>query len=417
MKLDLIQLLCFFIRSITNDIGAVMNAIIINTLQSTASEFAKIAKRVNISSRLRTKHSTEALELIKHILTLGSSLTNDLKAISEKNLKQRDADVSVKTEFDSLLQEVEKLSEIVNQIQNNDAIEKELIDKVKQTNIDFKNAVLEAQGNLNVIISRDNEIILIDEKIISLKENQQSYLEKLLEDTQKSLNDAEKAVMGSKSNLERGLKLVDDFKNIEIFLEEKNNKELNRLLSDVQRGWNIAVEVNGSSIPQLEFAETVYEYTEKLHKESLDIKDLVISRHKHFEESLKVFSSFTEILSVEFKKYLEIENLLTSIEEKQGNDENVQAFKQIILKISGIIKTLIEQNNDVINNSHYYTEHEAKTVDQTKEEIECFNKIIEEIEFVTETTRYPIEGSNNNITNGQILEQLLRNTLTEHDIL
>ena len=35
---------------------------------------------------------------------------------------------------------------------------------------------------------------------------------------------------------------------------------------------------------------------------------------------------------------------------------------------------------------------------------------------MTETARYPIEGSNNNITNGQRLEQLIIKALNEHDI-
>ncbi len=94
----------------------------------------------------------------------------------------------------------------------------------------------------------------------------------------------------------------------------------------------------------------------------------------------------------------------------------MQLVISTIISISEKINDLVAQNNDVINNSHYYTDNEAKTVELTKEEIKCFDEIIEEIEFMTETTRYPIEGSNNNITNGQILEQLLGNAMTEHDL-
>ena len=154
----------------------------------------------------------------------------------------------------------------------------------------------------------------------------------------------------------------------------------------------------------------------ELHDKSLHIKDMVIERHKFYTESLHLFADLTEILSVKFNKHNELDSILNEAGIDASKNDLLKMLIQQIDNISETANYLKQQNSEKITNSVYYSEHETNTVEITKEEIKYFDKIIEEIEFMTETTRYPIEGSNNNITNGQILEQLIIKALNEHDI-
>ena len=59
----------------------------------------------------------------------------------------------------------------------------------------------------------------------------------------------------------------------------------------------------------------------------------------------------------------------------------------------------------MIDASHLNNELETKTVDFTNKEMECNNKIREEVDLMTEATRYPMEGSDKNGANGKLIEE------------
>ncbi|MCP4137098.1 MAG: hypothetical protein GY754_39380, partial [bacterium] len=393
-----------------------MNAILLDKIQKTADEFAKIAKRVNVSSRLRTNHSREALLSITYLRSIGASLIDDLEYVAEKNIEQRDSDIDVKTSYENLRKEISALFKLLKESADKKSLKAAILRKIKTLYDDFKESTAGALTKLELILGRDEEIIEKDKEILALKGEQQKLLEKLQEDAQKSCNDAVKAVKGSQSNLDRGLKMVDNFNHLESSIENKNVNDLNKLLNDIQRGWMIADNVNISSMSQLEFAEKVYENTTKLHDESGKIEDLVIERHKFYAESLYIFADLTELLTSKFKKYSDFELLVEDLNLTSDTSSVAVNFVSQIKKITDIVNYILRKNHERINSSHYYADNEASTVDLTKEEARHFSKILEEIEFMTETTRYPIEGSNKNITNGQVLEQLLINALEEDDI-
>jgi|GEM_PF-1407466 len=393
-----------------------MNAILLDKILKTAHDFATIAKRVNISSRLRTNHSREGLVCISYLRSIITNLLDDLKYVAEKNITQKESDSEVKTYYEKLKIEIKNFSSELDNASVDKYIDKEVLKKLTEIYDEFKESTAGALEKLEIIISRDDEIIEKDKEIINLKVNQLKLLEKLQNDTQKSCNDALKAVKGSQSNLDRGLKMVSNLEQVELLIENKNINELNNLLKETHKGWVIAEGVHSSSRSQLEFAEKVYENTQELHNESNKIEDLVVDRHKFYAESLHIFAELTEILTSKFKKYSEADAILNALNITETSSKGADKLTTHIKNISEIAHTILKMNNERIHSSHYYADNEASTVDLIKEETEYFNKIIEEIEFMTETTRYPIEGSNNNITNGQILEELLINALKTHDI-
>lgn len=393
-----------------------MNAILLEKIQNTAYDFVKIAKRVNISSRLRTKHSREALVCISYLRSLATNVIDDLKYISDKNLRQKDTDLEVKNDYIELQKDIKKLFAELKIAAEEKELKVPVLKKIKNIYDDFKKSTIVALQKLELILSRDDEIIKKDEEIYKLKMVQQNLLEKLQNDTQKSCNDAVKAVRGSQSNLERGLKMVTNIEQIETLLDEKNSTELNSILKEAKRGWSIAEDVNISSTSQLEFAEQVNHNTRRLQIESNCIEELVIDRHKYYAESLHIFADLTGIITSKFKKYSDYDSVIEDLGIPDNKNERATKLVSLIKKISEDANKILKKNFERISNSHYYADDEASTVSLTKEETDYFDRIIEEIEFMTETTRYPIEGSNNNITNGQILEQLMIQAMEINDV-
>ena len=191
-------------------------------------------------------------------------------------------------------------------------------------------------------------------------------------------------------------------------ISDKNRDELNRLIVEANTGWHLAIEVNKNSNSQLEYAEMVYEYTKELHNDSLLIKELIQKKHTVFEHNLQIVTIVTVLISVKFKNFLESVN---TIQQFKTTDENrsllndLQVLHDITCKE---IRGLLSLNLDMTNASHLNNETETKSIELTNKEIELFESLKKEVEYITEATRFSINGSYKNISNGQLLEKSLK---------
>ena len=77
------------------------------------------------------------------------------------------------------------------------------------------------------------------------------------------------------------------------------------------------------------------------------------------------------------------------------------------------VKYLGAVNYDMADSSHLNNETEDSALKLTRREIEYYDGIKKEVEGMTEATRYPIEGSNKNITNGKNLEKYLKEVIDQ----
>lgn len=385
-----------------------MDQKILEVLNNTADEFGKIAEKVNESSKKRKTHAEEVIKYIGLCLDIGASLNNDMESNFNANIRQRDQDTVVSNTCKILKANLENQKQILNDIQKKNAISKEISDQLSSKIKDFSQILEEALANIQRIIEKDNQIILMDKIIRWRKDLQQKSLNMLKDLANTSLKDAEKAIQGSSANLERGLKLVERFKNTEKLVSDKNIQELESLVADANKGWNTALEVNKSSNAQFQFAEKVNNFTKQLYEDSTAIKDLVVQKHHEFEENLQVVTVLTVILSLKFKKYLPVEEFFDSME-LQDN------IRDLLLNLGAHIKIACKDimdvtalNYDMTDSSNLNNAIEDNAVKFTKKEIDYFDNIKKEVELMTEATKYPVEGSSKNITNGQLLEKHLK---------
>ena len=389
-----------------------MNAITLSKIQETAKKFADTAKRVNISSRLRTNHIREALASIIYLQSIGSNVIEDVHNVAYKDNNRRECDLDIQSMCVQLKKDIKKLTKLAVDIEKSDNLNKETMKKIIRLHNDFKLTINDVIQKMESIISNDNEIIKKDEEILTLKTTQQHLLETLQVDTQKSCIDAVRAIKGSRSNLLRGLKMVQNFEQIESLIEFNDLDALSILYNNTKVGWEIAESVNQSSISQFQFAEKVYDNTQMLHEKSKHISNLVNSRQENDTENINSFNDITNMLSEQLIKHMYLNDLLKTSENSSLKDEQINKLATHINDIIISAESIIKQNTQ----NRYYSESEFGNFDMIQEENYYYDRIIEEIEFMTETTRYPIEGSKDNITNGQILEQLLVSVFNEMGI-
>lgn len=389
-----------------------MNKTLFTQIQETAKNFADTARRVNISSRLKTNHIREALACITYLQSIESNVIEDLNKVAYKDNNKSEGDRYIKSLCEHLREDIAKFTMLTVDMQKAGRVEKEILKKAIRLHNDFKTTISEIIKKIELVIDNDEEIIRTDEEIIRLKKAQQNFLESLFNNTKKSCIDAVRAVKGSRSNLLRGLKMVQNFEQIETLIESNDLDALTILFNNTKVGWEIAESVHESSRSQLEFAEKVYDNTRMLHEQSRQITDLVNSRNNMYMENVYSFNLITKLMSDQYIKHRYMDELLAALNEVSASDDTIAKLSDCIKDIAKKAEGIIRQN---IQNS-YYTESETGTFEMISEENRYYDKIIEEIEFMTETTHYPIEGSRENIRNGQLLEKMLVEVLNEMGI-
>ncbi|MFH0975911.1 MAG: hypothetical protein V1874_09035 [Spirochaetota bacterium] len=385
-----------------------MDQKIMDVLNNTADEFGKIARKVNESSKKRKSYSEEAINYINQCLEMEESLWKDIEFFFDANMKERDKDTIVFNTCKILKLNMDNQKQILNELQKKNLLNKETFEKLSLLIKDFMQTLEEALSNVQRIIEKDNLIILMDKILKRRKQLQQQSLVMLKDLANTSLQNAEKAIQGSSANLERGLKMVERFKNTEKYINEKNTQELNNLIAEANKGWNVATEVNKNSNAQFEFAEKVNNFTAQLYADSNIIKDLIVQKHHEFEENLQIVTVLTIILSMKFKKYLSIEDIADSIPLNDSNRELLLNLVDYIKVACQDIREVTALNYDMTDTSNLNNAVEDKAVKMTTKEVELFENIKKEVEFMTEATRYPVEGSGKNIINGQLLEKNLK---------
>ncbi len=390
-----------------------MNSNRIESLYKIADEFGSIAQNVNESSKRRKIHSEEMINVINKSLEIGDKLNRKLESVVDASIVQRNQDNIVFNTCKILNSNMIKQLELVNELKLSGTVDGSIIEELTKKIDELISSIREAINNIQEIIEHDNNIILMDNLIMNRKKYQQDSISTLKKLARISLDDAEKAIDGSSSNLQRGLDMVKKFKSVDQLVNEKKVDDLKQLAEDANRGWNIAVNVNKSSNSQLEFAEKVKEFTDQFHEDSIAIKEMVVDKHHIFEQNLQVITVLTVILSIKFRKYLDINNTIQKIE---FNDRIRNVMNNLVIFVDIACKDITDVtklNYDMTDTSHLNNEVETNTVKLTREELECFEKIQNEVEKMTEATRYPIEGSGKNIENGQTIEKLLNEVISE----
>ncbi len=377
-------------------------------LDKIAREFGAIAKKVNESSKKRKAHAEETLKNITLSVEIGNDLKTDIESVSRMDNNLRDQNNVVLNTCKIIISNITKQREIINELISKNAIEKHLEESLKGKIDYLTESINEAITNVEDIIEKNNELLLMDNRLFMRKKMQLDALHLLKNDGQKSLEDAERAISGSRSNLERGSQMAERFQSAGELIEKKDTRQLKNLIEEAKTGWQIAVKVNNSSKSQYEFAEKVNKFTAQLHHDSNVIKEIVNFKHDYFENNIQTITVLTVILSLKLKKYINIEELVDSIAD---NDEwrdlkiNLSTYVKIACKD---IKELAVLNYDMADSTLLNNEIETKTVELTTKEIIYYDNIKQEVSKMTEATSYPVEGSGENITNGKLLENHLK---------
>ncbi len=381
-------------------------------LHKKAEEFGSIERLVSESSKLRKKHSEESITLIKQSLEIGDILNHEFEIISRANKTMRDQDSSIQNYCHILDSNTARQKDIIVALKGDACVSQDTLAQVEEMARGLSESLHKAIILLHMLIENDNEIILMDNLIINRKKFQRDSIDRLKKLAFRTLEDADSAIRGSSSNLKRGLQLVEGLAGVKRHLSDRNREEISRLIDEAHTGWNIAASVNRSSATQVLFAEQVGEFTSRLHEDSDAIRDLVMEKHKLFSRNRELSRELTVILSLEIKDYLpagEMVNKLCADTDLPGEVRrlagNLVSYAAIACRDILFVSNL---NFDMTESINLNADIEKKSVDLTRIETEYFERIRNEVQCMTEATKYPIEGSERNIENGKLIENYLR---------
>jgi hypothetical protein len=379
----------------------------IERMSAIADDMASIAEKVNESSKKRKQHSLNMLTAATETINLGKALESDFNKIYLADRDQSIKDNAIVLTCRSLLLNIEKQKLILPDLTAISGENADLLKKINSLTSDFYNSLLEAFSCLDLILEKDSEILLSDKLLKMKKKFQLNSVNAMKSITIMISEDSEKAIYGSAKNLERGKTIAEKIKKAAALIENKNFSELKNLSGEIKAAHATAVEVNSSSKSQYEFAEQANQFTKNLHEDSLSIKQLVDKKHSLFEETLQHVTVLTVIISLKFKKYLEVEQLYNSLEYSNENRGILNELNVLSSVAIEDLKKLIELNYNMTDLSHLNNEAEQSAVDLTEKEYKVYDTIKNEVEQMTIATAYPVEGSGKNITNTDELKAII----------
>ncbi len=379
----------------------------ITQLKTISEEFGRIAEKVNQSSVERKKCAESLLDKINNSLDIGKELIAAMKFVSETNLDWKNQDNEILSLCRMLFSNIEKQKYLLIAIEDSEEFPKDIIENIRVVINKLSESIKQVQTNVLNVIGREFDLILMDRLILARKVYQQNAINTLKKLTLSIIDDSENAIVGSESNLQRGLELTQAISKVneDYILSCKDAVE--EMILDAYNGWNIAIEVNKNSKSQYDFDKHVKNYTEIFYHDSNSIKDLVLSKHKMFEENLQIITVYTVILSMDFKKYLEIENLVKNLSFPESIRDIMNQFIILTDLACSDIRQATKMNLDSTEISHLNNEIETKAFEMSDQEIALFKEIKEIVIAMTNFTAYPVEGSSKNIDNGKAIENLL----------
>ncbi len=393
---------------------------ILKKLNDTAGEFVSIARTVSDLSRKRKEHSEEAMALIRQSLEIGDILKHEIDIITRANRKLREQDNAVLNSCIVLNSNLETQRGIVAKLRPVLSAEAGVLDGLITRIDELAGAIANILPVIQELIRMDNDIILMNNLINYRKIFQGEALQELQKLTVRTLEDADNAIQGSSSNLIRGQRICDGLSSI----TGDGGGGAAALLSirdEARMGWNIATTVHRSSMSQLEFAEKVGHFTRRLHEDSSSIKDLVTAAYAAFTRYLGLVRKLGDLLSAEPRAYLETRTLIRDLRRAEGFPADIRDLLHNLVSYVLIacrdIETLSGMNYDMSESVKLNEDLEKKALDMSGMEMEYFDRIAEEVNRMTEHTKYPIEGSRTNIENGKLLESYIQEILSDEGII
>lgn len=388
-----------------------MNDKICKLLSESAEEFGNNAKKVNESSKKRKQNSEEALSNIVESMTIDNILFSEIESVAKKDIELRDKDNLISNTCKVLSSNISFQKELLGRINKFHSIDKLKLKNLEDIVDDFSRAVDEASLALYQILDGDNELVFMDKLLMEHKRLQIKQMDNLKSLTIIAVENAENAIEGSSKNLERSMEMVKKIGRVKEFCAAGNRDEIEKLIMDSIKGYETALKVNRSSTSQYEFADKVNSYTHELHHDAISLKNLVNNKHKLFEENLQVITVLTVIISIKFKQYMEIENIIKSIEYSDDIRDIINELHIYTDIACSDVKLITELSLDMTELFHVTNAAETKTVALTNKQIEHYNKIKSSVIEMTEATGFPVEGSEKNMKICRLMEENLREIL------
>jgi hypothetical protein len=374
----------------------------IDKLVKVAVEFGQIAQKVNESSKLRKKQAELAISSVDPAFKVCEELLKIFQTNSKMGKDYVDIIKSLEKTVGELLKDITKAKGALKKVKPSPG-QKNYTKAITDLEVSSKKAM-----EIIKKLTQDNsEIVKMYDLIIKSKLAQKRNIMQLQVITEVVEQEAQKAIEGSQSNLKRGQQLSKNFQSVPKLIKDKNIEELNNLVVEAHAGWTLAAEVNKNSKSQLSFNQNFNSFSKKLHADSRSSEKKVLEKHETMKKSAQKMADLAKILSQKIAIFNKaVQKSKSVLNENKNLQETHTKVAEKVKMISGI--KLFEAKYKDTNNKL-----KLLTSTLTKKEIEYFNNLKNSVHTMTESTKFPIQGSGKNITNGKFLETTLKEIIAQ----
>jgi hypothetical protein len=380
-------------------------------VQSHAGELVSIAVKVHEASQRRMQLLDEAVSIIGRCDTMCEDLYPDIERSSDGGTEERDRHSVILNTCLILESNLKAQSEIVTRLSGEKLLDPGTVCTLQGIIDAGSRVVEEALGHARSLIGQGNRIIMLSSLILQRKLRQGRAVRSLAGLIESCRSDLELAVSSSTEDLERVRELADRIAGIGRLVENGNRAAVEALRDQSRAAWQAGYRIGSLAKAQFDIAEKVYHFTTDIHGELAAIRNMVEEKRNLFELSVQELTVLTVTISLKFKEYLGIKEVIRSLECEEGIRTPLCELVPYANIAFEDITDLASLNLDMTESSHRMNETGSRIMASTNEEMNLCGEVWNRVEEMTNQARYSVEVSEINLRNGRLLERELQQIL------
>lgn len=381
------------------------------TVQSHAGELVSVAVKVHEASKRRVQLMDEAVSIIGRCDAMCEDLNSDIERSSDGGTEERDRYSVILNTCLILESNFKAQNEIVTRLSGEKLLDPGTVSTLRKIIEAGSRVVAEALGNARSLIEQGNRIIMLSSLIMQRKLRQGRAVRSLAGLLESCRSDLELAVSASTEDLERARELADRIEGIGRLVEKGNRTAVEALRDHSRAAWQAGFRIGSLAKAQFDIAEKVYHFTTDIHGELAAIRNMVEEKHNLFEQSVQDLTVLTVTISLKFKEYIGIKEVIRSVECDEGAHSPLCELVPYANIAFEDMTDLASLNLDMTESSHRMNETGSRIMASTNEEMNMCGEVWNRVEEMTNQARSSVEVSELNLRNGRLLEQELQQIL------
>ncbi|OHD71329.1 MAG: hypothetical protein A2W19_09995 [Spirochaetes bacterium RBG_16_49_21] len=292
----------------------------------------------------------------------------------------------------------------------------ELIDQKAEKRLMYKILLLsesmqKALSFIQLILERNNEMILLDSRLIKRREQLTEQVEEFSGLLRNILALVDSDLKEYDNNTKQRDALDDFLLRAAGIVEIMDQEGVGRLLDEIRNELRDEEILFANLSSRMDAADDVYRKVNELYHDICSIKSLIDAKDALYRNNLENLAQLSVILSLEvfdFDKTREISDPCQPGSAVTEDSRRLFGDLDVLFKLaSGMIESLDKMNYDIIKKIDAHANHEEQLIELSKMEHRCYDNVRSEVDGIMKIVHFIAGGSGKNVVIGQILEKNL----------